>query len=223
MSTADVGPGEYGCGIAACTKQVDSRKSTCSMPKFGTGTRNQAAIGARAWRTTTSRARQLHAPARPRRLGHGGVPVQVRAEAVHERARCSSARRSAGDDLSLVRRPRRARVGRRAVVRTSRAWPGCVPPACPSPTTAARLWDRAASSSARAPLAAGRSCELGARRAWPPSRTRACAAPPVMLAHCARAWGRRRRRPPFAGGASPSSAGSKSSASAKPSAKRLPS
>ena len=47
MSTADVGPGEYGCGIAACTKQVDSRKSTCSMPKFGTGTRNQAAIGAR--------------------------------------------------------------------------------------------------------------------------------------------------------------------------------
>lgn len=46
-STADVGPGEYGCGVPACTKQVDSRKTTCPMPKFGTGTRNQAPIGSR--------------------------------------------------------------------------------------------------------------------------------------------------------------------------------
>ena len=44
---ADVGPGEYGCGVPACTKQVDSRKTTCPMPKFGTGTRNQAPIGSR--------------------------------------------------------------------------------------------------------------------------------------------------------------------------------
>mmetsp|Transcript_859 Transcript_859/g.2287 ORF Transcript_859/g.2287 Transcript_859/m.2287 type:complete len:273 (-) Transcript_859:112-930(-) len=39
QSTADVGPGEYGTGISACFKQVDSRKRTCSSLKFGTGTR----------------------------------------------------------------------------------------------------------------------------------------------------------------------------------------
>lgn len=35
----DVGPGEYGRGIAACTAQIDSRKLTAGYVKFGTAPR----------------------------------------------------------------------------------------------------------------------------------------------------------------------------------------
>ena len=36
----DVGPGEYGRGIAACSKQVDSRKHTSGYTKFATAARS---------------------------------------------------------------------------------------------------------------------------------------------------------------------------------------
>lgn len=38
----DLGPGEYGVGIAACQKQVDSRKKTSALVKFSKGTRSTA-------------------------------------------------------------------------------------------------------------------------------------------------------------------------------------
>ncbi|GMI46050.1 hypothetical protein TrCOL_g13593 [Triparma columacea] len=47
VSTADVGPGEYGCGIGACDAQVDSRKKTLSNIKFAHSGREQAPIGSR--------------------------------------------------------------------------------------------------------------------------------------------------------------------------------
>jgi hypothetical protein len=47
VSTADVGPGEYGCGIGACDSQVDSRKITQSNTAFAKTGRENAPIGAR--------------------------------------------------------------------------------------------------------------------------------------------------------------------------------
>ncbi len=47
VSTADVGPGEYGTGIGACDEQVDSRKKTQSNIKFAHSGRDQAPIGSR--------------------------------------------------------------------------------------------------------------------------------------------------------------------------------
>ena len=47
VSTADVGPGEYGCGIGACDNQVDSRKRTFGNMKFSCSGRDQAPIGSR--------------------------------------------------------------------------------------------------------------------------------------------------------------------------------
>lgn len=35
-----VGPGEYGCGVPACEKQIDSRKRTHQGIKFGRGLRD---------------------------------------------------------------------------------------------------------------------------------------------------------------------------------------
>ena len=40
--TNDVGPGEYGVGISACRKQVDSRKRTSGMVKFSKGVRDKS-------------------------------------------------------------------------------------------------------------------------------------------------------------------------------------
>lgn len=36
----DLGPGEYGVGIAACQKQIDSRKKTSALVKFSKGSRS---------------------------------------------------------------------------------------------------------------------------------------------------------------------------------------
>lgn len=37
--TSAVGPGEYGCGIAACEPQVESTKPSCGLVKIGRGYR----------------------------------------------------------------------------------------------------------------------------------------------------------------------------------------
>jgi hypothetical protein len=47
VSTGDVGPGEYGCGIGACDEQVDSRKKTLSNIRFAHSGREQNPIGSR--------------------------------------------------------------------------------------------------------------------------------------------------------------------------------
>jgi hypothetical protein len=47
VSTADVGPGEYGCGVGACDAQIDSRKKTFGNMKFSQSGRDQAPIGSR--------------------------------------------------------------------------------------------------------------------------------------------------------------------------------
>jgi hypothetical protein len=48
VSTADVGPGEYGCGIGACDTQVDSRKRTFGNMKFSQSGRDQAPVGTKS-------------------------------------------------------------------------------------------------------------------------------------------------------------------------------
>jgi hypothetical protein len=35
--TTDIGPGQYGCFNGACEEQIDSRKPTCALIRFGTG------------------------------------------------------------------------------------------------------------------------------------------------------------------------------------------
>jgi hypothetical protein len=47
VSTGEVGPGEYGCGIGACQVQIDSRKKSTAGCLFAHTGREQAAIGAR--------------------------------------------------------------------------------------------------------------------------------------------------------------------------------
>ena len=37
IGSTEIGPGEYGSGPAACDVQLDSKKLSCSMVKFGTG------------------------------------------------------------------------------------------------------------------------------------------------------------------------------------------
>ena len=37
VGLSEVGPGEYGCGVAACEPQVESTKPTCATVKIGTG------------------------------------------------------------------------------------------------------------------------------------------------------------------------------------------
>ena len=41
--TSEVGPGEYGCGVAACEPQVESTKPSCATVKIGTGWKKGAA------------------------------------------------------------------------------------------------------------------------------------------------------------------------------------
>lgn len=47
MHSADVGPGEYGLGVSAVMRQVNSRYRTAATIKFGTGGRHKACVGER--------------------------------------------------------------------------------------------------------------------------------------------------------------------------------
>jgi hypothetical protein len=43
--TTSIGPGQYGLFPGACEEQIDSRKPSCSLIRFGTGYKKQAFTG----------------------------------------------------------------------------------------------------------------------------------------------------------------------------------